>query len=216
VDSLRLSDEFRRSLESATEKFEKALSEGVANYLLGRGIDRAVAAAYRLGTVDASATGFSEYEGMLSIPYLTPRGGVCALKFRRAHDCDAECDHAKYLTPHETRLYNTKALDRADLLGHIAICEGEINAITLEALCGIPAVGVPGVKTWTAHPEWVSIFRGYRRVLIFQDDDEPGRELAKRIAHDIDTAEIVRLPANDANATYLGYGPEEIRIIAKA
>lgn len=215
MDSLRLSDEFRRSLDTATAKFEANLSEDAASYLLGRGIGQSVSAAYRLGTV-TDAPGYSDYRGMLCIPYDTPRGGVCALKFRKAHDCTPECTHEKYITLHETRLYNTKAMDRADQLGLIAICEGELDTIVMDALVGIPAVGVPGVKTWTQHREWISLFRGYRRVLVFPDDDEPGKELARTIAHAIDTAEIIRLPGSDVNATYLGYGPEEIRMTAKA
>jgi len=33
----------------------------------------------------------------------------------------------------------------------IAVCEGEIDAITLSYSCGIPAVGVPGANAWK-HP----------------------------------------------------------------
>jgi hypothetical protein len=49
----------------------------------------------------------------------------------------------------ETRLYNVSALHRASEF--IAVCEGEIDAITLDYKCGIPAVGVPGANSWKRH-----------------------------------------------------------------
>jgi len=212
--SLRLSDEFRASLDSAAEAFREHIKPETVDYLATRGLDHSAITKYQLGTVDQSVPSYADYEGMLCIPYVTPRGGVCALKFRRPHDCTDSCEHSRYISPHETRLYNPGALDRADQLGYAGIAEGEIDAITLTLCCRIPTVGVPGVETWTRHPEWASLFRGYRRVLMFTDNDEPGREFGKRVAREIDTAEIIRLPGKDANATYLEYGHEQIRMIA--
>jgi DNA primase len=212
--ALRLSDEFRSSLTQAAITFHDRITPDTVDYLASRGLDHGAVSQYQLGTADESVPGYADYAGMLCIPYLSPRGGVCALKFRRPHDCTEDCLHSKYISPHETRLYNTIALDRADELSYAGIAEGEVDAITLTYRCGIPSVGVPGVETWTRHPEWASLFRGYRRVLMFADDDEPGRDFAKRVAREIDTAEIVRLPGKDANASYLEYGREEIRMAA--
>lgn len=212
--SLRLSDEFRASLDKAAATFHDRISPETVDYLATRGIGFEAIKQYQLGTVDESVPGYADYAGMLCITYLTPRGGVCALKFRRPHDCTDQCEHSKYITPHETRIFNTIALDRADQLGYAGIAEGEIDAITLTFHCSIPTVGVPGVETWARHTEWASLFRGYRRVLMFTDDDEKGKDLGKRIAREIDTAEIVRLPGKDPNATYLEYGMEQIRMVA--
>jgi len=212
--NLRLSDEFRASLDSAALAFSERIKPESVDYLATRGIEYKAISLYQLGTVDESVPGYADYAGMLCIPYETPRGGVCALKFRRPHDCTDACEHARYISPHETRLYNPAALDRADQLGYAGIAEGEIDAITLSHYCGIPTVGIPGVETWTRHPEWASLFRGYRRVLMFTDSDEPGREFGKRVAREIDTAEVIRLPGKDANATYMEWGSEQIRMIA--
>lgn len=214
VSNLRLSDELRASLGLAAQAFHERITPETTDYLATRGIDYTYTGKYLLGTVDGTVPGYAEYDGMVSIPYLTPRGGVCAIKFRRPHECTDLCEHAKYLSAHETRMYNTAALDRADQLGYAGIAEGEFDAGILSHYCGIPTVGIPGVETWSRHPEWACLFRGYRRVLMFTDNDEPGREFGKRVAREIDTAEIIRLPGKDPNKTYLEHGPEEIRMIA--
>lgn len=201
--------------------YQRALTEDARSYLSGRGIRQDAVESYRIGQADGSYIEHEDYTGMLSIPYLT-RSGVVALKFRRPHDCTKDCAHAKYLTPYPTWLYNTPALDRADRTGVLAITEGEFDALILDHYCGIPAVGMPGSETYTKHPEWREIIRGYREVLIFKDNDEeitrpngtkfrPGDVFAKQLAADIDTARIIRLPSKDVNATYLAFGAEGIR-----
>ena len=210
----RLSDEFRRSLDSTAGTYQKALGRSGRSYLNDRGITDQVIASYRLGQVDGSNDDHSMYTGMICLPYITKLGGVVALKFRQQHDCNQECSHSKYLTPYPTRIYNPLAFGRADRQGLIGITEGEIDAITLDGLCGIPAVGIPGVETWTKHREWAELFRGYSKVIIFRDDDEPGERLAAAITSDIDTAHVVRFPFKDANATYVALGANEVRRIA--
>ncbi len=218
---MRLSDEFRNSLESMTASYQAALQAPVRGYLSGRGIGPDAVAYYRLGQVDASHGEHEQYAGMLCIPYLTKLGGVVSLKFRRPHECSEACEHAKYISPYDTRLYNPLAMDDADVRGILAIAEGEFDAMILDFYCGIPAVGIPGVETYKKHPEWRELFRGYSRVLIFPDDDEPnpkgerpGEELAKAISRDVDTAQVIKLPGQDVNKTFLEYGADEIRRIA--
>jgi DNA primase len=165
--------------------------------------------------VDESHDEHSKYAGMICIPYVTKLAGVVSLKFRQPHACIEACGHAKYIGPYETRLYNTLAMDQADRLGYIAACEGEVNALTLDYLCGIPAVGIPGAEMWKAHPEWRELFKGYGRVLFFPDNDEAGERLAGCIGRDIDTLKIVKLPDGaDANKAFMEIGADEIRRIA--
>lgn len=204
--------------------YETALSDGARSYLLGRGISEAQLAYYRVGQVDNSHAEHADYAGMLCFPYVTKLGGIVSLKFRQAHDCTEACTHAKYISPYETRIYNALAFDQADQLGYIAIAEGEIDAITLD-FCGIPAVGIPGVETWKQHAEWRELFRGYERVYVFPDNDpdrvvivqgkevvkNPGKDLAKAINRDVDTARIITLPGKDVNDTFLAYGADSIR-----
>jgi len=205
----RLSDEFRTGLELAALAYERALSPAARAYLYGRGLTDEVIARYRLGQVDGSVAEHVSYSGMISMPYVTKLGGVTSLKFRQL----ASDKEPKYLTPYPTRIFNPIALDRAEALGYVAICEGELDAIVLDALCGIPAVGVPGVETYKAHPEWKEMLRGFSRVLMFPDPDEAGKRLASQILSDLDTAHVVALPG-DVNETYLQIGSDKIREIA--
>lgn len=204
----RLSDESRQSLELATTRYQMALDGGseALSYLLGRGIEPRAVDAYRLGLVDGTIPEHAASTGWISIPYLTRLGGVVQLKFRRLSG-----DGPKYLgSGGQPRIYNTTALDLADQLGYVAICEGEFDAIILDAYCAIPAVGIPGVDTWASRPEWREIFAGYSSVLVFADPDEPGQKLASRILRDLDTAHLVALPG-DVNETYLAKGADYIR-----
>lgn len=220
---MRLSDEFRQSLDTAANRYHTTLASHqpgspALDYLLGRGIEREQVDAYRLGVVDGSFPEHVPYTGWISIPYLTRLGGPVQLKFRRLSG-----DGPKYMgSGGSPRLYNTLALDKADRLGYVAICEGEFDALVLDALCGIPAVGVPGVDTWASRPEWREIFAGFSKVLVFPDQEpdktrpngtkhNPGRELGERILRDLDTAQLVGLPAKDANESYLQYGSDVIR-----
>jgi DNA primase len=208
---VRLSEEYRRSLEAMAASYQRALSpEGLA-YLASRGISPELAAYYRLGMVDGSHAEHQMYTGMLCFPYITRLGGVVSLKFRQAHDCTDECGHARFIGPYESRLYNPLALDWADRLDVVAITEGEIDAITLGGLCRIPAVGIPGTEMWKAHREWKELFRGYSQVLVFPDNDDPGKELGRAILRDIDTAKLIQLPGKDVNSTFQAHGAELIR-----
>ena|SRR5579872_861243 len=219
---MRLSDEFRESLATAARRYELAMASDsqAQSYTLGRGIPATTRGAYRLGVVDGSIPEHASYRGWISIPYITKLGGVVSLKFRRL-----DGGEPKYISPYLTRIYNALAFDKAEELGYIAITEGEFDAIILDGLCGIPAVAIPGVETWKAHPEWPELFRGFSRVLVFKDQDEdreqadgkvrnPGRELAEQITRALDTAHVIDLPAKDVNEAYLAHGAAKIREVA--
>lgn len=205
-----LSSELRKSLELAAQRYvanlEAAPDSEAANYLLvSRGIQMDAVRRYRLGVVDADSPDHPEYAGWLAIPYLT-RAGVVSFKFRRL-----DSGEPKYIGPYETRLYNTLAMDQADRDGMLGIAEGELDALVATEYAGVPTVGIPGVEVYKKHPEWRELLRGYERVLIFQDDDEPGRQLAKQLKQDIDVARAVRLPRKDVNETFLLDGADAIR-----
>lgn len=213
---LTLNAEQRKSLEKATTAYADQLTESPAglSYLNGRGIDIETARSYRLGYVATPEPGHDQFVGMISIPY-DRMAGTLGIKFRRLDDAKP-----KYLnTPGiGTHLYNAPVLLHAGL--RVGICEGEFDTITL-GLCGVSAVGIPGVTHWKAHPEWVRLLDG-REVLIFPDNDlangNPGEKLANEIITSIPTARIVRLPEPegddtkmDVNTCYLRYGSAEIR-----
>jgi hypothetical protein len=205
---LRLEESFRTGLGIAAAAYNRSLLEGyspASNYLQSRGIDADMIVNYRLGVVNGSQPEHEQYTGMLCIPYETGLGGVVSLKFRRPHDCTAECEHSKYISPYPTRLFNTPALNRADELGYVFLCEGEIDAILLDS-CGFPAVAVPGVESWQAHPEWVSVLSGYARVLVPFDRDEAGRRFFEAVRRDFRPGAVVPagLPGEDRGAADIG------------
>lgn len=144
--------------------------------------------------------------GRLTLPYLS-RAGVVSLKARAL----GEGQQPKYvgLVGVEPHLYNSLAFHRDSDV--IAVCEGELDALVADAVVGIPAIGIPGVKTW--QPWHYRCFAGYERVFVLVDSDEAGQGLADKIVHDLrDQAVLVPPPAGlDLNDWLLRDGPEAIR-----
>lgn len=214
---MRLSDEFRKSLATMAAAYGLALlaedssAKAARSYLAGRGLSMQNSSNCGIGLITDEFDEHAKYAGMLCFPYITKLGGVVSLKFRQAHDCVEACSHARFISPYETRLYNPLDFEVADRRGWVCICEGELDTLTLSELCDIPAVGLPGVETWKAHPEWAELFRGYQKVYVFGDSDDPGQALAKAILKQIDTAELVKLPGKDVNDTYRRFGPDVIK-----
>ena len=98
----------------------------------------------------------------------------------------------------------------------IVVCEGELDAVVVSGVIGIPAVGVPGVTAWKPH--FPKLFNGYDTVYVVGDNDikedgsNPGMEFAKRVANEILNSTIVTLPpGNDINDYYLANGPDATR-----
>ena len=175
-----------------------------AEYLAARGLDENAIATFRLGYVDEPLLGDEDYKGRLVIPYLTVNGPV-DVRFRALHGAGA-----KYMgRPGSTgRLFNVNALlKQGDTL---AICEGEIDAIVADAMCDIPAVGVPGANQWKDH--WPLLFGNWQRVFVLCDGDSPGRDFGKRVAQAVDGAIPIHMPDGmDVNDLFLAEGRDAVR-----
>ena len=105
----------------------------------------------------------------------------------------------------QTKLYNVNALQEAG--DYIAVTEGEIDAITLNYKCNIPAIGVPGANSWKKH--YSRILQDFEKVYIFADGDQAGSEFARKVAQEVQGVIIINLPdGQDVNSGYLLYGPE--------
>ena len=135
---------------------------------------------------------------MLAIPYLrhtlSGEWKVVAMRFRSIDPTG----QTKYLQPEgsTTRLFNT--VDAANQEDTIALCEGELDAITA-SVNGIPAVGVAGVQAWKKH--YTEIFLGYRAVYVLADGDDPGRSFAAMLSQLLGNVTIVQLPdGEDVNS----------------
>jgi DNA primase len=196
---MRLSEEQRKLLEQTTKHYEQdiSLAEG---YLASRGLSLLDARRHRLGVVKRPIVGHEQYEGRLSIPYITP-AGVVDIRFRTINH-----EEPKYLglPGAETRLYNVGAYFEAT--DHIAICEGEIDTITLSSI-NIPAIGIPGVKGIKRH--YYKIFSDFPTVYVFADGDQPGRDFAKDLAKKLSGVVIITMPdGEDVNSMFIKHGEE--------
>ena len=200
----------KRTLTEACERYTTARTPDCLAYLEGRGIPQAVADSFNLGTCNDPIAGHEHVEGLLSIPYRTPTG-VVGCKFRHI---DGTTPKYMGVTGQKTGMFNVVDL-HADT-DIIAICEGELDAVILSGVVGIPAVGIPGVSTWKA---WFpKLFEPFTRVFIFADNDvkadgtNPGLALGKKIKEEVERATIVHLPEGmDVTDVYLSEGSDWFR-----
>lgn len=197
-------------LLEAAESYANAVDEVTLAYLAGRGISETQAAKHRLGTIVDPINSHENYRGWLSIPYITALGLCVGFKFRRLDD-----GKPKYGSPlgQKSHLYNV--LDLTLNVGSMVVCEGEIDALILSAVCNIPAVSVPGVTAWKPH--YSKLFTGYDTIYVVGDNDvkedgtNPGAEFARRVVSEILNGQIVQLPPGmDINELYLAKGIEAI------
>lgn len=150
----------RESLTRAAKYYHSALHEA-EEYLAERGITLEQAQKNRLGVVLDPLTGHEMYANRLAIPYIT-QSGVVDIRFR---SMDGQEPKYMGMPGATTHLYNVSAFFRAG--SYICICEGEIDTITLDAVCDIPAVGVPGVNNWKKH--YSRLLSDFERVFLFAD-----------------------------------------------
>lgn len=190
----------KKSLEQAAHKYAEDIQHAEA-YLAKRGLSLDDARTFHLGVCVTPAPGHEQMVGRLSIPYLTDNG-VADIRFRALGP-----EEPKYmgLTGNQTHLYNVKAILRAN--DTLAICEGEIDAITLHHKVGIPAIGVPGANNWKPH--YLRLLQDFETVIIFADGDQPGQEFAKKIAREVPGVIIINMPeGEDVNSIYLQHGAD--------
>lgn len=150
--------------------------------------------------VSQPLVGHEQYEGRLAIPYLTP-AGVVDIRFRAIRH-----EEPKYLglPGSETRLYNVSAY--FDATDWIAVCEGEIDTMTLTKL-GIPAVGVPGVKNIKSHH--YRILSDFDRIYVFADGDPAGKEFTKDLSKKVSGVISISIPeGEDVNSLFTKLGSE--------
>lgn len=190
----------RESLTRAAKFYHSALHEA-EDYLAGRGINLEAATRARLGVVLEPLTGHEAYINRLAIPYIT-RSGVVDVRFR-----SLDLSEPKYMgmAGASTHLYNVGSLFRAS--SYICICEGEIDTITLDAVCGIPAVGVPGVNNWKKH--YTRLLADFDKVFLFADGDNAGTDFGKSLSRELGNLVVVQMPeGEDVNSMYRLHGAD--------
>lgn len=194
----------REALDEAVRRYEEALTPAVGAYLLGRGIDQAVADTFRLGVVSDPAPGHARFEGFLSIPYLRLDGQPLSVRFRCLRDHDHE-PHGKYMTlPSDpVRVFNVSAIEQAD--AEIHVTEGEFDAMILTKV-GLRAVGIPGASNWSnVHRHMLA---GFKRIYVWGDPDDAGADFINRVCRSMRQARGVQLRFGDVTETYLEHGAE--------
>jgi DNA primase len=202
----------RQFFESAASTYQSDLAADTSAqaYLEKRGFSPQDAATFRLGVVNRPLVGHEGYRGRLVIPYITP-AGVVNMRFRclRKHDCKAE-NCPKYLGPEDRKANLYNVLDLKKDSSFVGITEGELDAMTL-SICGIPAVGVPGVEGW--EPYFARCLADFDVIYSFADGDTAGRKFSKFLAKEA-KARIVRLPqGQDVNSIYQEGGPDAVRAL---
>ena len=200
---MKLSRSQKILLEKATSHYEQHLPLA-EEYLLHRGISLEIAERIRLGVVADPLPGQEQFINRLAIPYITPTG-VVDVRFRSMGP-----EEPKYMgmAGTSTRLYNVNALHTAG--NFIAVCEGEIDAITLSYSCGIPAVGVPGANAWKRH--YGRLLADFETIYVFADGDQPGTDFAKSLSKEFNSVIIMQMPdGEDVNSCYVRYGSQYIR-----
>ena len=197
---MKQSQSQKNLLEKATNHYAQNIHLA-EEYLLHRGLDVTTARQVRLGVVADPLPGHEHLIGRLSIPYLTPSGPV-DIRFRAMGP-----EEPKYIgtAGAQTRLYNVNALHTAG--NFIAVCEGEIDTITLHYKCGIPAVGVPGVNNWKPH--YQRLLSDFETIYVFADGDQPGTNFAQSLSKEMSNVIILQMPeAQDVNSMFLVNGPD--------
>lgn len=200
---MRLSLERKRSLAVKAEAYAGNVEE-VLPYLATRGISEETADVFGLGFVTEG-----QYEGRLSIPYVV-RDGVLQIKYRclnprhetnGKHDCSA-----KYLYEAgcDTHLFNARAL--IGVGDTVLLTEGEMDAIIVSQVTGLPVVGYPGTSGWK--PFYRLCFEGVQEIVVLADGDDPGRKSAEQVARKLGmNARVVDLgDGEDSNSFILKFG----------
>jgi DNA primase len=169
--------------------------------LRNHAIDFATSIKYMLGYVAEPLPGDERFQGMLSIPYLTP-AGVRAIKFR-----SLSTEGAKYNQHNgqKGRLYNAPAYFEAGT--EIGISEGEMDAIAASEHLNVPTLGVPGTQGWKS--AWRHVLEDFTMVYIFGDGDQPGRAFADEMAELVGwRARIIQCPEGEDVSSMAAKGRE--------
>jgi len=197
---VRLSLSQKTSLGKAAKHYAQNIHLA-KDYLESRGLSLAIAQRAGLGVVHEPHTGHDGMLGRLSIPYITSTG-VVDIRFRSLDGTDP-----KYLglPGAKTHMFNVRAVSEAE--DCIAVCEGELDAITLHFAVGIASVGIPGASNWKTH--YRRLLQDFEKVFVFADGDKAGNDFARHLAREVQGVVIINMPdGEDVNSMYLKEGTD--------
>lgn len=169
---------------------------GVKEWLNGRGITDETITAFKIGEQLRGGKTYAVF------PYLRD-GELVNAKYRNV----AEKRDMRQEGGAEPCLFGWHLIDPK--LRTVAICEGEIDCLTLHQV-GIPALSAnagAGNHQWI-ESDWDRLQR-FSEILLFYDADDAGQKGAREVAQRLgeDRCKVVTLPAKDANE-YLQQGAD--------
>ena len=197
---MRLSNSQRTFLLRATQQYASKISLA-SDYLSQRSLSVEEATIFHLGVVDEPLPGHEQYQGKLSIPYITP-SGVVDLRFRSIHGEDP-----KYmgLLGAKTTMFNTQACFVADR--YICVTEGEFDCIVMSVKTEHPTIGIPGANNWKPH--YTRILDDFDIVIVLADGDAAGLEFGKKISRELSNVTVISMPdGEDVNSVVTKQGSE--------
>ena len=212
----------RSQLALATARYNDALSgsDSAVRWLLGRGLTRETVDRFQLGYVapEVALPEHGMYRGMIAIPFLSDydRHPVM-LRFRCIEEHDHRANgHGKYnsMPGEANRVFNSPTILEAAPSEVIHVCEGEVDAMTLEQL-GHRAVAITGANAFKKHH--AIMLEGVPRVCVWGDGDKAGHEFTASVLKFLrGTALGVGVPDSmDVNDLYLAHGREAIDELIK-
>jgi 5S rRNA maturation endonuclease (ribonuclease M5) len=90
---------------------------------------------------------------------------------------------------------------------YICICEGEIDTITLDLVCNIPSVGVPGVNNWKKH--YNRLLADFDKIFLFADGDNAGYDFGKSLSRELSNVIVIQAPeGEDVNSLFRTHGAD--------
>ena len=197
---MRLSNSQRTFLLRATQQYASKISLA-SDYLSQRSLSVEEATIFHLGVVDEPLPGHEQYQGKLSIPYITP-SGVVDLRFRSIHGEDPKF---MGLLCAKTTMFNTQACFVEDR--YICVSEGEFDCIVMSVKTEHPTIGIPGANNWKPH--YTRILDDFDIVIVLADGDAAGLEFGKKISRELSNVTVISMPdGEDVNSVVTKQGSE--------
>lgn len=212
----------RSQLALATSRYADALrgSDSAVGWLLSRGLTRETVERFQLGYVapEAALPQHGMYRGMIAIPFLSDRDRhPVMLRFRCIEEHDHRANgHGKYnsMSGEANRMFNSPTILEAGPSEVIHVCEGEVDAMTLEQL-GHRAVAITGANAFKKHH--AIMLEGVPRVPVWGDGDKAGHEFTASVLKFLRGSALgVGVPDGmDVNELYLTGGRDVIDDLIK-
>jgi len=202
------------------------------NYWLARGIAKQTQEQWKLGVVQPGLSqillkehdiqtldelglvrmGKDVQVGRFTVPYFE-YGSIVNVQTRATQEQTAlgYAKYMPYIMKRKVRLYGVGAIEEK----FVILTEGAIDALTLIQM-GLPAIGVPGVETFTR--EWLPYLFKKQQIYVCYDMDAGGQKGVENLRKLFPQIHRIKLPqSKDVNEWFLKYGggPDEFKRLMK-